>query len=114
MEQCSNLLITTVQIHETDAEVEKVMFQNFQNTTLYVFNGFAHSTQKECPTYVNTPKLFCSSHPSMSIHYNICRDLKESIFMWIAVKGSPVQAKNMKSATVIVSVAPFYICYEQG
>lgn len=33
MEQSSNLLITTVQIRETDAEVEKVMFQNFQNTT---------------------------------------------------------------------------------
>ena len=114
MEQCSNLLITTVQIRETDAEVEKVMFQNFQNTTLYVFNGFAHCTQKECPTYVNTPKSFCSSHPSISIHCNICGDLKESIFMWIAVKVGPIQAKNTKSATVIVSVAPFYICYERG
>lgn len=114
MEQCSNLLITTVQIRETDSEVEKVIFQNFQNTTLYVFNGFAHCTQKECPTYVNTPKPFCSSHPSISIHCNICRDLKASIFMWIAVKVSPVLAKNTKSATDIVSVAPFYICYEWG
>ena len=94
MEQCSNLLITTVQIRETDAEVEKVMFQNFQNTTLYVFNGFAHCTQKECPTYVNTPKPFYSSHPSMSIHYNICRDLKASIFMWISGKGQLSPSKK--------------------
>ena len=109
MEQCSNLLITTVQIHETNAEIDKVMFQNFQNTTLYVFNGFAHCKQEECPTHGNTSKSFCSSHPNMSIHYYIYVDFREDIFMLAAVKSNSVQAKNTKSATETITVAPFYI-----
>ena len=64
MEQCSNLLITTVQIRETDAEVEKVMFQNFQNTTLYVFNRFAHYTEgvPNIRKYAQTLLLFTSKY----------------------------------------------------